>query len=272
MPPRVMPGPVQNDATIREAVCVHTNKICDSCRDKDCLEDLLVYPTVTSQPIIDGAMSIRPRSAELLYVTIDVEDVAFNRGFYTVDLRYFYKIRGDAYALVNIASEISGLAIFNKRVILYGSEGNAKIYSSETKLDALDIQSTSRANLPHAVVEAVDPIMLDLKMADPDGTPAVEPEPIEVPDFISSAFNGELVFNPTGRRLYATLGQFSIIRLERDSQLLIPSYDYCMPDKECVGTYDNDPCTLFSRIEFPVDEFFPPDSLFTEEQREVPVI
>ena len=25
---------------IREAVCIHTKKITDSCRDKDCIEDL----------------------------------------------------------------------------------------------------------------------------------------------------------------------------------------------------------------------------------------
>ena len=33
---------------ITEAVCVHTRKIYDSCRDKDCLEDLRLYPTASS--------------------------------------------------------------------------------------------------------------------------------------------------------------------------------------------------------------------------------
>ena len=42
-----MPGPLQEDACIREAVCVHTRKIYDSCRDKDCLEDLRLYLTIT---------------------------------------------------------------------------------------------------------------------------------------------------------------------------------------------------------------------------------
>ena len=35
MPEKVMPGPVQDTACIREAVCIHTKKIFDSCRDKD---------------------------------------------------------------------------------------------------------------------------------------------------------------------------------------------------------------------------------------------
>jgi hypothetical protein len=34
-----------------------------------------------------------------------------------------------------------------------------------------------------------------------------------------------------------------------------------MPDKECIGSNEEDPCTLFARIHFPVDEFFPPDTL-----------
>lgn len=32
---RVVPGPVQDSCGIREAVCIHTKKIYDSCRDKD---------------------------------------------------------------------------------------------------------------------------------------------------------------------------------------------------------------------------------------------
>jgi hypothetical protein len=39
--------------------------------------------------------------------------------------------------------------------------------------------------------------------------------------------------------------------------MLIPAYDFCIPEKECVTTSDN-PCDMFRRIEFPTDEFFPP--------------
>ncbi len=84
MPDRVLPGPVQEDACIREAVCVHTRKVYDSCKDKDCIEDLRLYPTRESQCYIDNAVSVRAKSAKLLYVTIDVEEITFNRGYYTV--------------------------------------------------------------------------------------------------------------------------------------------------------------------------------------------
>ena len=40
---------------ITEAVCIHTRKIYDSCRDRDCAEDLRVYATAASQAYIDAA-------------------------------------------------------------------------------------------------------------------------------------------------------------------------------------------------------------------------
>ena len=55
----------------------------------------------------------------------------------------------------------------------------------------------------------------------------------EVPSFVNECFGGELSSGDDSRRIYVTLGQFSIVRLERDTQLLVPVYDYCMPDKEC---------------------------------------
>ena len=82
---RVVPGPVQDSCGIREAVCIHTKKIYDSCRDKDCIEDLRVYPTRASQAVIDRALSVRGGRAELLQAYIDVEPASYNRGFYSVD-------------------------------------------------------------------------------------------------------------------------------------------------------------------------------------------
>lgn len=156
MPEKVVPGPVQDAACIREAVCIHTKKIYDSCRDKDCIEDLRFYPTQSSQCAIDRAISIKAGTAELLYVYIDVEPVGFNRGFYTVDVRYFYRVTADAFVGAARPVEICGLAVFDKRVILFGSEGNAKIFSSEAAFEALDEQNIRKSNLPTAVVDVID--------------------------------------------------------------------------------------------------------------------
>ena len=153
MPEKVMPGPVQDSACIREAVCIHTKKIYDSCKDKDCIEDLRFYPTQNSQAAIDRAVSIKAGSAELLYAYIDVEPVSFHRGFYTVDVRYFYKVTADAFVGAARPVEVCGLCVFDKRVILFGSEGSAKIFSSQVTLDGLDEQHIRQTNLPTAVVE-----------------------------------------------------------------------------------------------------------------------
>ena len=61
---------------MQQAMSIHTRKITDSCRDKDCIEDLRVYLTQSSQEVLDSAAGARVRNAELLYSYIDVETVA----------------------------------------------------------------------------------------------------------------------------------------------------------------------------------------------------
>ena len=253
MADKVLPGQVDSNASISEAMCIHTHKIFDSCRDKDCIEDLRVYPTCTSQTYIDNAYSIRPRCAELIYVDVKVEEICFNRGYYTVDATYFYKVRGEAYPSGN---EVVGLSVFTKRCILYGSEGDVKVFSS-----SCDTVPGRTGDQPTAVVEAVNPIILNAKLVDPS-CHCGDPEIREVPTSIIEALGEDIVLSLHKRLWLVTVGQFSIIRMERDSQILIPTYSYCFPDKECVGSAsgDDDPCTLFSKIPFPVDEFFPPDN------------
>ena len=52
---------------IREAVCIHTKKVTDACRDKDCIEDLRVYLTRDSQAILDRCANARARCVELIH-------------------------------------------------------------------------------------------------------------------------------------------------------------------------------------------------------------
>jgi len=61
---------------LQEALSIHTRKITDSCRDKDCIEDLRVYLTTGSQAVLDSAAGAKVRCADLLYAYIDVETVA----------------------------------------------------------------------------------------------------------------------------------------------------------------------------------------------------
>ena len=253
MPERVVPNRQEEALQIREAVSVSTRKSIDSCRDKDCVDDLRVYPTLTSQTYIENALSIRPHSAELLHVAVKVEPISFSRGHYTVDCTYFYRVTAETFPAGKTAL---GLAIFDKRVMLFGSEGNSLSFSSDAPEP-----TGENGELPIAVVKAVDPIVLHMKLMDAGALPPADLEPGDIPAYITDAFPEELVLTTTGRRWYTTIGQFSLIRLERDTQLLIPAYDYSLPDKECPGSSEDDPCELFGRIRFPVEEFFPPDSV-----------
>ena len=261
MPEKVVPGPVSDERRIREAVCIHTKKIFDSCKDKDCIEDLRVYPTRGCQEVIDRAVSVKAGCAELLYAYIDVEPVTFNRGFYTVDVRYFYRITADAFVGAARPVELTGLAVFDKRVILFGSEGSAKVFTSTGKNCGSDVQGLPATTAPTAVVESVDPIILGMKLVEVCQCHHHD-NCCEIPPAVCACFPEELVTGGDVHRLFVTLGQFSIIRLERDTQLLMPAYDYCMPEKDCDCGCDcrqEDPCELFRKVQFPVGEFFPPN-------------
>lgn len=265
MPDKAVPGPVCEDRSIREAVCIHTKKIFDSCRDKDCVEDLRVYPTRAAQEVIDRALSVKARCAELLSAYIDVQPVNFNRGFFTVDVRYFYRITADAFVGAARPVEVCGLAVFDKRAILFGSEGGAKVFSSQS---GENFTCSGDRSLPTAHVEAVDPIILNMRLVDVCDCRPADCSITEIPLCISEAFGDDLMQSGDVHRLYVTLGQFSIIRLERDTHLLMPVYDYCMPEKECTCGSEcvpEDPCEVFRQVKFPVNEFFPPNSLTPSE-------
>ncbi|MEF2717180.1 MAG: hypothetical protein U0N34_06385, partial [Oscillospiraceae bacterium] len=218
MPENGMPGPVCDLSSVREAVCIHTHKIFDSCRDKDCVEDLRFYPTASAQEVLSACQMVRGGTAELLYVYTDVEPVTFNRGFYSIDMRFFYRVTLQVGTGTPRCTEAEGLCVFDKRVILFGSEGSAKIFSSDTVLDDLDIPGCRRSNLPTAVVEAVDPIVLDARAEDRCKPCRCDCGLTEIPAFIAQSFDQPLLFDDNGgRRYYVTLGQFSLVRLERDT-------------------------------------------------------
>ncbi len=237
---------------------IHTRKITDACRDKDCIEDLRVYLTASSQSLLDTATSVKVRCADLLYAYIDVEPVAFDRDHYCVDVTFYYRILADAMVGACRPTTICGLASFSKRAVLCGENSRAHIFTSEMNgcSDTPTLRSTNR---PRAVVEVLDPMVLSGKV-----TESCECGPCElaaqVPECVQKCFDEPLVTQQQQRRLFVTLGQFSIIRLERDAQIVVEVIDYAIPSKECTdtpGCCAEDPCEMFSRIPFPTQQFTP---------------
>lgn len=60
-------GNTASGGAFREAVCVHTSKVYDSCRSKECLRDIRVYLTRDAQDMLDsgGIVSVKPRTPAL---------------------------------------------------------------------------------------------------------------------------------------------------------------------------------------------------------------
>ena len=244
---------------LRQAMSIHTRKITDSCRDKDCIEDLRVYLTTGSQAVLDTASGAKVRCADLLYTYIDVEPVAFDRNHYCIDVTFYYRVLADATVGTCRPASLYGLAVFSKRAVLCGEDSGAHIFTSDTRIGCSDGCSRYYANRPTAVVEVLDPMVLASKVKNVCECPCQEASAIQIPGCIREMFDDELVISGDQRRLFVTLGQFSIIRLERDAQLVVPVLDYSIPTKECCDSpgCSEDPCEMFSRIPFPTARFAP---------------
>ncbi len=241
---------------LRQAMSIHTRKITDSCRDKDCIEDLRVYLTTGSQALLDTCANARVRCAELLTTYIDVEPVAFDRNHYCIDMTFCYRILADATVGATRPATLYGLAVFSKRAVLCGEDSRAHIYRSDTVLGGFDGATLVCANRPTAVVEVLDPMVLSSRIREANAC-GCDSGSVSVPDAVKTMFDEPLVVSGGQRQLFVTLGQFSIVRLERDAQLVVPVLDYAVPCKECCDAPGSgeDPCEMFSRIPFPTGEF-----------------
>ena len=251
------PIPNNRESRISDQVCVDTKRIYDSCVSKDCLEELRVTFNDESQLLIDKAESVRTRDCDIAAVSIDVDEVPFNRGYYSVTVNFYFRLRFDTYAAPGAMPRVAiGYANFEKKCILFGAEGKVKTFSSPADQRRSDYPEAPKFTNPVAKVQAVDPVVLDTDI-------------VEVchcrrhcctsfPDSIRSSFgNSRFPQNPE-KAVLVSLGLFSIIQLTRDVQIMIPAVDFCIPERECQCSAAS-PCENFQNIEFPVEEFFPPD-------------
>lgn len=242
-----------------DPVCISTSQIYDSCRDRDCVTDARVYLTADGEELIENAINVKLKRAEIIRVYSNVEPLSFNNGYYSVDLKFFIRTTLDVFTGVSCPTTICGLTTFDKRVILYGSEGNTKVFKSTTN-NCGSCTGLMDTSMPAVVIEAVEPVALGAKLYDPCecNTCCSDCECGSFPECVCSCFDNELVVSNDTKQVLVSFGLFSIIRLERDSQLMIEAVDFCVPTRECSSATEENPCELFNDIRFPVDEFFPP--------------
>lgn len=227
------------NGSFKEAVCIDAMRIYDSCSAQDCLEDVAFTFSEEDQITLNDAAYIKTQSIDVTDINFAISPVAFNQGFYSVDVTYNFRGQIEVFDGENTPPVvIYGNALFTKKVILYGSDGGTQRFVSNTGLVTTQETPTtgcacckSLCTLPTASVSLVEPMCLDTKLtaADPD----------------------------TGERgVLVTIGLFAIISLARAVPLMIPVYDYCVPGKECTST-SGTPCEMFEQIDFPTNEFFP---------------
>ena len=250
-------------STGKDMVCIDTYRVLDSCRDKDCYEDVRVYLTERGQEIIDHAGAVRVKGAKVVWSGIEINAMPFNRGFYQLNIRIYVKILAEACLAPGNLEEVCGIAAVEKKVVLFGSEGNVNVFRSTGVGNGFCSvpgggKCSPSTNLPIAVLETVDPLVLNSKIVEPRCHCCCCCSVDEVPDTVCISVGGRLCDTDNCNRLLVSLGFFSVVRLERPAQYLINAVEYCVPEKECVAAEDDDPCSVFRRMKFPVSEFCPP--------------
>lgn len=239
----------------RTTVCIDTMRVLDSCKDRDCFEDARVYVTEFGEGVLQNTNNVRVKKAELIWAYVGVDQVPFNKGFYQITVKYYILLEFEACVGMGNSQTFSGITVLQKDVILYGGEGNVTTYSSSPENNYCNIGNidTVSSNAPVAYVDTVDPIVLGVKIKD-CSCPCLDT--LDIPKCLCECLNGEISTNNNAPRLYVSVGIFSIIKIERPTQILVQATDYSVPDKECApATNDENPCALFSTMPFPTGQF-----------------
>ena len=253
-------GASHDCAPRRENVCIDSYRILDSCKDKDCFEDTKLMLTDYAQEVIDKSSSVRVAATEILWSDISVSPVRFNKGFYQISIRFYTKVLLEACVALGKVQEVEGIAVNDKCVVLYGGEGSVKSFKSGSIDDFCMCKNDEMKSegKPTVVVDVVDPIALSVKVTEQKLMNACccccccD----ELPSKVVNCLNGSLSSENGGKNVYVSLGFFSVIRMERPTQLILSASEYCVPDKVCSKcAAEDDPCAVFAKMSFPVNEF-----------------
>ncbi len=254
-----------NDRCRRECTCcVDTYRIYDSCIGQECLRNLRFCTTDVYQTILNTASAVRIRDISVLWVRILSEEVPFRTGYYSITVRYYFRITLEVcQGLGTTPQIIAGLACYDKNVILYGGEGTVSVYYSDNQQNFCSAipdfnQSIGRSSAPRVVTEIATPVGLEVNLRESgeDDTPlCCQNLPEEIAAQFEGSFDAEVEITQSA---YVTVGIFTIIRVERPAQLMMDNSENCFPDKTCnsSGVF-TDACTLFSSMQFPYEEFAP---------------
>lgn len=242
----------------RETVCIEANRVLDSCRDRDCYENVRVLLTCFGNEIIERTGNIRVKSSCITGANITVDPIAFNRGFFTVNIRLYIKITFEGCVGAGRSQEFDGVAVLEKSVVLFGGESNLNVFRASGNSDfCAPMQDCCvEGNTPMAVFEVVDPIILNAKIVEKhsDHHCCCCCCCSDIPESVTSRINGALT-DDGERYLVVSIGIFSVVRIVRPAQYMIQATEYSVPDKECMSHSEENPCDVFKCMAFPTQEF-----------------
>jgi hypothetical protein len=221
------------------AAKILARQVLDARRSRDCLEDLQIVFNEDAQAYIQGCASIRAVDATVEDVNFIIQSVPLNDGCYTVDCNFIIRVRCNVFLSGSDEPiELTGRTSFLKRSVLFGGCGGIQTFSSD---------GSSSQDLPIATVQVSEPVVLQI--------------------FITDDSNGDTTGQPdsspsqntrNNRAVFATIGVFSVISLERNIQLTIPVLRAGAPLREFPPEdFNEDPCQLFRRTAFPTFKFCP---------------
>ncbi len=250
----------------RDTVCIETNRVMDSCRDRDCFENVRVYLSDFGNEVLERTGAIRAKSAEIVWTYIGIDPIQFNRGFYAVTIRFYIKVIFEACIGGHGRSqELEGVAALEKRVILYGGESNINVFKSQGISEGFCCAPKANCgerNVPTAIIEVADPVLLGTKILEK----ASECNCCcccccenDLPESVLHSLEAPLAFDrdddDSRKILTVSLGIFSVVRIVRPAQYLIQASECCIPEKECHPVEEDDPCNVFRCMPFPIGEF-----------------
>jgi hypothetical protein len=249
-------------------------RVLDSCRDRDCYEDVRAYLTPAGRDLINRTATVRTVEARIVGTAISVDEVPFNCGFYQISIRFYIRLRHEACVGAGATSEFYSLLVLQKSAVLYGGEGGTTVFRSAGTDGFCCTECTTEgvAGTPIAVVETAAPIVLSTRVLCCDTTGGTTggcsccdcqcntcDVSESIPEVIADLFDGELTLSGEDgtNRFLISIGIFSVIRLERPAQYLISgAAEYSVPDKECRPAESKEnPCCLFRTMAFPVGAF-----------------
>ena len=228
--------------------CVIAHKVYDSCRRQNCLTVQDIGEALAEEHVvIDGveippggsiippaaAVSVAMDNVRIKSITVDKHPSPFRAGYWEIGVKYdlvydltFREAKGTS------GQTVKAMNVYDIKVTMFGS------VSSDLSVVTDMYQETNKPTLsaaPYTWVEA-KVIGLDSKIAQ----------------------------GVNQKQINVTVGLFSILKLFRLVHLNVQSKGFCVPGV-CKDIGKVDPCKYFSKLDFPMDIFAPPQfKEFTE--------